>query len=186
MKIFPNDQFVMLRVDQETQRVVVETCEEGDSVSLKFANLKDGRNVPRRCLARYFCHMLFDVMGWHTQAKYQTLAIEQTFFGKKIIVFNLDESLQVFTETFEETDGAKKRKTVINMPGDWKGRFGYTHEELESRRKIESSAKFIRIDNRTGEQRGAYIEPKLPTPEELMHRPYGGLRPRVEDEGDGE
>jgi len=180
--IFPNDQFISLDVDEPSQRVIVQTCEAGDNTSLKFANRKEGRNVPRKCLARHFCHMLFEMMGWHTQAKYRTLAIEQTFFGKRIIVFNLDECLQVFSETFEEDDGTRKRRTTINMPEDWKGRFGYTLEELESKRKVEESAEFVRIDNKTGERRGAYIEPKLPTPEELMHRPYGGIRPRMEDE----
>jgi hypothetical protein len=131
--------------------------------------------------------MLFGMMGWHTGAKYRTLAIVQEFFGKQVIVFNLDECLQVFTETFEGDDGAKKRKTTINMPEDWQGRFGYTPEELETKqRNIEQSAEFIRIDNKTGERRGAFIEPKLPTPEELMHQPYGGIRRGTEDENDGE
>jgi len=181
--IFPDDQFVSLDVDVAGQRVVVETCEQGDNFSLKFANRKDGRNVPRKCLARHFCQMIFEMMGWHTQARYRTLAIEQKFFGKKKIIFNLDECLQVFTETLEEADDKKKRMTIINMPADWKGRFGYTLEELEAKRKVEESSELVRIDNKTGERRSAYIEPKLPTPEELMHRPYGGIRPRMEDEG---
>ena len=184
--LFPNDQFVSVTVDPPNLRVYVEPCEEGESISLKFANHKNGRNVPRKCMARWLCQMLFVMMGWHSQAKYRTLAIQQEFFGRKIIVFNLDECLQVFTETFEDADGAKKRKSIINMPEDWKGRFGHTPEELEMKRNIEYSAKLITIDNKTGERRGAYIEPKLPTPEELMHGPYGGIRPRVEDENDGE
>jgi len=182
--LFPNNQFVSLDVDEPSQRVIVRTCDERDNFSLKFANKKGGRNVPRKCLARHFCQMLFEMMGWPTRAKYRMLAIEQEFFGEKIIVFNLDEGLQVFTETFEEDDGKKKRMTFILMPDDWKGRFGYTHEELETKRKVEESAELIRIDNKTGERRGAYIEPKLPTPEELIHRPYGGFRPRMEDEVD--
>lgn len=186
VKIFPDDQFVSLTVDPANQRIIVEICEEGDSFSLKFANKKEGRNVPRRCLARHFCQMLFEMMGWHTQAKYRTLAIEQEFFGKRIIVFNLDECLQVFTETFEQTDGTKKRTTTINMPEGWKGRFGYTLEELETKHRVEKSAEFVRIDNKTGERRGVFIEPKLPTPEELMHRPYGGIRQRMEEENDGQ
>jgi hypothetical protein len=187
VKVFPDNQYVSLTVDQPNQRVVVELCEAGETISLKFANKKDGQNVPRKCMARHFCEMLYEMMGWNTQAKYRALAIEQTFFGKKIIVFNLDECLQVFTEMFTEEDGKKKRKTVINMPGEWKGRFGYTPEELaEKQRKVEKAAEFIRIDNKTGERRGVFIEPKLPTPEELMHQPYGGLRPRKEEGNDDE
>ena len=140
--------------------------------------------MPRKCKARRTCQMLFEMMAWNTQAKYRTLAIQQEFFGRKIIVFNLDECLQVFTETFEETDGVKKYKSIINMPEDWKGRFGYTPEEFDKKRKIEETAEFIRIDNKTGERRGIFVEPKLPTPEELIHRPYGGIRQRTEDEND--
>ena len=182
--IFPEEQFVSVTVDPPNLRVIVEPCEPGQSISLKFANQKDDKNVPRKCMVRRLCQMLYEMMGWHTQAKYRTLAIQQTFFGRDIVVFNLDESLQVFTETIEGEDGTRKYKSIINMPDDWKGRFGYTVEELETRRKIENAAEFITIDNKTGERRGVHIEPKLPTPEELMHRPYGGLRPRVDDEDD--
>lgn len=184
--IFPKDQFVSVNVDAPNLRIFIEPCEEGESSSLKFANYKGGRNVPRKCTARWLCQMLFHMMKWNTQAKYRTLAIPQNFFGRSIIVFNLDECLQVFTETFEETDGTKKRKSIVNMPEDWQGRFGHTPEEYDRKQKIEDTAEFIRIDNKTGERRGIFIEPKLPTPEELMHRPYGGIRQRTEAESDDE
>lgn len=182
VRIFSDDQHVAVNIDEPNRRIFIEPCEEGESASLKFANRKDGKNVPRKCMARWLCQSLYDMMDWNTQAKYRTLAIPQMFFGKQIIVFNLDECLQLFTETLEETDGTKKRKTTINMPLDWKGRFGYTPEEYESKQKIEEMAQFVRIDNKTGERLGTFIQPKLPTPEELMHRPYGGIRPRTEEE----
>jgi hypothetical protein len=176
--IFSDDQYVAVNVDEPNLRIYIEPCGEGERDSLKFANRKNGRNKPRKCIARWLCEALYELMKWNTQAKYRTLAIPQMFFGRQIIVFNLDECLQVFTETFNE-NGTKKRKTTINMPLDWKGRFGYTPEEFESKRKIEETAEFIRIDNKTGERRGIFIQPTLPTPEQLMHRPYGGIRPRA-------
>ena len=182
VKIFPEEQFVSVSVDLQNLRVVVEPCEEGENFSLKFANNKKGINVPRKCMAKGTCQLLYEMMNWNTQAKYRTLAIQQEFFGRKIIVFNLDECLQVFSETFDDNDGTKKRRTIVNMPENWKGRFGYTIEELESKRKIENTFELITIDNKTGEHRNLFIEPKLPTPEELMHRPYGGIRAKQEDE----
>jgi hypothetical protein len=179
--IFPKNQHVAVNVDEPNLRIYVEPCEGGETTSLKFATCKNGKNIPRKCTARRLCEMLYEIMNWHTKAKYRTLAIEQTFFGKKIIVFNLDECLQVFTETFVDDDGTKKYSSIINMPKDWKGRFGYTPEEYEARNKIEDSAELIRIDNKTGERHGIFIEPKLPTPEELMHKPYGGIRQRTEE-----
>jgi len=180
--MFPTEQYIFLRVDKKGQRVIIEPCEGGDKDSLKFANHKSGKNIPRKCIARRACQMLYELMEWHTQARYQVLAIQQEFFGRKIVVFNLDESLQVFRESFEDEDGKQKRKTIINMPEDWKGRFGYTAEEIESRRKVEDDAEFILIDNKTGAQRRNFLEPILPTPEELIHRPYGGIRSKVEEE----
>ena len=184
--LFPDDQHVSVTVDPPNLRVIVEPCEGGESTSLKFANRKAGKNIPRKCIARRLCQMLFEMMNWHTQARYRTLAIKQNFFGREIIVFNLDECLQVFTETFENSDGAKKHKSIINMPESWKDRFGYTLKELETKRKIEKNTEFITIDKKTGEQRGTFVEPKLPTPEELMYRPYGGIRPRTEEKDDEE
>ena len=181
VSIFPNDQYVYINVDEPNLRFFIEPCEAGESAGLKFANFKDGRNVPRKCMARDTCKMLYEMMGWHTGAKYRTLAIQQKFFGRDIIVFNLDECLQLMPEVVENPDGSKVSKNIINMPAEWKGRFGYTIEELETKRKVEDTAEFIRIDNKTGERRGIFVQPKLPTPEELIHRPYGGIRSGTED-----
>jgi hypothetical protein len=70
------------------------------------------------------------------------------------------------------------------MPEEWKGRFGHTLDELEAK-KINITDTFVTIDNQTGERRVNHkISPKLPTPEELMHRPYGGMRPKQEEDED--
>lgn len=108
------------------------------------------------------------------------MAIFQELGDKKIIVFNLDECLQVFTEVVESGDGKQKRSTVINMPEDWKGRFGYTLEEIDSKYRVDTASTFVTVDNVTGERHDSRIEAKLPTPEELIHRPYGGIRSRQE------
>ena len=75
---------------------------------------------------------------------------------------------------------------IINMPEDWKGRFGYTLEELDTKYKVDTASTFITIDHKTGERHNAQISAKLPTPEELMHRPYGGIRMNAEDGDENE
>ena len=132
-------------------------------------------------MARIFCSMVYDMMGWNRAAKYRCMAIYQELGGKRVIVFNLDECLQVFTEVIESAGGKKKRNTIINMPEDWKGRFGYTLEELDGKYKVDTASTFITIDHKTGERHNVQISAKLPTPEELMHRPYGGIRLSAED-----
>ena len=62
--------------------------------------------------------MVYEMMRWNRTAKYRCMAIYQELGGKSIIVFNLDECLQVFTEIVESGDGKKKRNTIINMPED--------------------------------------------------------------------
>ncbi len=181
VNLFPNDQHVIIQVDEANLRLIVEPSVVYERDNLKFANFKKGKNNPRKCGARYFCAMVFEMMGWNPKARYRCLAIFQQFGDKKVIVFNLDECQQVFTEVIEDNDGKKKHSTIVNMPSDWKDRFGYTTEELESRRRLDFSNTVITVDSKTGERHYGHVTAKLPTPEELIHRPYGGLGRRRED-----
>ena len=184
VNLFPKDQHIVINIDEENQRIIIEPCLSYDRDGLKFANYKNSKNNPRKCIARLFCSMIYEMMGWHRSAKYRSMAIFQELGNKNIIVFNLDECLQVFTEVVESGDGKQKRKTNIFMPEDWKGRFGYTLEELEGKNQVDTTRTFITIDNKTGERHPSQIHAKLPTPEELMHNPYGGIRPKKTSEED--
>ena len=186
VNLFPNDQYVVINIDETNQRIIIEPCDFYDRNSLKFANIKGEKNVPRKCLTRFFCDMIYELMRWNRTARYKSMAIFQEFGDKKIIVFNLDECLQVFTEAIEADDGKKKRMRTTNMPGDWKGRFGHTLEELAVKNKVDKTNTFITIDNKTGERHSSRIEAKLPTPEELIHKPYGGIRLRQEAEDENQ
>ena len=160
---FPNEQYVVVQIDEDNLRVIIEPCIYYDRDSLKFANYKGERNVPRKCLARHFCAMLYDFMNWNRAAKYRSMAIFQNWGDKKTIVFNLDECLQVFPNK-------------IIMPDEWRGRFGYTPAEIDEKNKVDRTSTLITIDKKTGERYFNRVEPKLPTPEELIHKPYGGIR----------
>ena len=186
VNLFPGHQYIVINIDQANQRIIIEPSNSYDRDSLKFALKKDGRNNPRKCMARIFCGMLYDMMGWNRTAKYRSMAIYQELSGKQIIVFNLDECLQVFTEVVKKDDGKNSRNTIVNMPEDWRGRFGYTLEELDAKTRVDLTSTLVTIDNITGERHASRIEAKLPTPEELIHRPYGGIRIRQEDDNEDE
>lgn len=186
VNLFPNHQHIVINVDELNQRIIIEPCVSYDRDGLKFANFKNAKNNPRKCMARLFCAMIYDMMGWHRAAKYRSMAIFQELGIKNVIVFNLDECLQVFSEVIEADDGTQKRNTTIIMPEDWRGRFGHTLEELEEKNRIDTTSTFITIDNKTGERHPSQIHAKLPTPEELMHNPYGGIRPKKTCEEDGD
>jgi DNA repair protein RadC len=83
-------------VDKKKRRLYVEPTVEYDDTSLKFANFKNGRNVPRISTAK-FCPYLFDLMKWDPNAKYRILTIYREFGDKKVMIFNL--GLEVFSET---------------------------------------------------------------------------------------
>jgi len=181
VNLFPGCQHVTISIDVHKRRLFVESTVDHDDNSLKFANVKNGRNVPRTSTTKFFCPMLFDFMKWDPNAKYRILTIYQEFEDKKVMVFNLDDSQQVFSEVIEVEGGRKKRNTTVNMPLDWKGRFGHTIDELAEKKRLDFSNEMITIDHKTGEKRVGNITPKPPTAEELIHQPYGGLRPRKKE-----
>jgi hypothetical protein len=179
VNLFSDSQHIVINVDEDNQRIIIEPCSPTDRDSLKFANLRDGRNKPRKCITRIFCSMLYEMMGWNRTAKYRSMAIFHDWEDKKVIVFNLDECLQVITQMVDAGDG-NKRQTEIIMPKDWEGRFGHTLDELEAKNRLDTTKTLITIDNKTGERHVNNITAKLPTPEELMHQPYGGIRIKQE------
>jgi len=184
VNLFRSCQYVSISIDEPNLRLIIEPTMDYDKNGLKFANFKNGRNVPRTCTIKYFCPILFDFMKWNPNAKYRILAIFQEFGDKKIVVFNLDEAQQVFSEVLPAEDGKRKRNTIVNMPSDWKGRFGYTMDELDEKMRVKFSSTLLTIDHQTGERRGGNIEPKPPTAEELIHQPYGGMRQRKKEKND--
>ena len=184
VNLFPANQHIVINIDEANQRLIIEPCKAYNRDSLKFANLKGEKNKPRKCMARIFCAMIFQWMGWNRTAKYRIMAIFQELGDEQIIVFNLDESLQVFSKIVESDDGKRKLDTNTIMPEEWEGRYGHTLEELDAKNKVDTTSTFVTIDNKTGEHHVNRISAKLPTPEELMHQQYGGMRPRQEEIGD--
>jgi hypothetical protein len=75
VNLFPEDQYVVIGVDEQNLRLYVEPCDLYNRDHLKFANFKKGRNNPRKCMTRHFCGMLFLMMGWNRSAKYRCLAM---------------------------------------------------------------------------------------------------------------
>jgi len=99
VNLFPDCQHVTISIDEENLRLIVEPTTEYDKNSLKFANVKNGRNIPRTCTINCFCLMLFDFMKWDTSEKYCISADYQEFDGNKVMVFNLDEAMQVLSKS---------------------------------------------------------------------------------------
>jgi len=185
VKLFPDCQYVTINIDRhKRRRLYVEPSVDYDNTSFKFANFnaKIGRNVPRLINTKYFCQFLFEFMKWDPNAKYRILTIFHVFGDKKVMLFNLDDSLQVFSETIETEDGKKRRRTTPPIfPLDWKGRFGHTIGEYAEKQRLDFCNEVVTVDDKTGEVRDGNIKPQPPTPENLIHEQYGGIRSRKEE-----
>jgi hypothetical protein len=181
VNLFPDCQHITISIDKGKHRLFIEPTKEYDDTSLKFANFKNSRNIPRTCTIKGFCSLLFNLMKWNPNAKYRILTIYQEFGEKKVMIYNLDDALEVFPEAIDATEnGKKKRKTTFNMPEGWQGRFGYRNDELAEKRQLDFSNEIVTFNYKTGECQSSDIEPKPPTEEELIHEQYGGIRPRKE------
>jgi len=99
VNLFPDSQYVTISIDTEKRRLIIEPTVYHDQNSLKFANFRKGKNVPRTCTTRIFCQMLFDFMQWNPSEKYRIPTIYQEFDDKKAMVFNLDEAEPVLSKS---------------------------------------------------------------------------------------
>jgi len=175
VNLFSDSQYITINMDRVKRRLFVEPTTEYDDTSLKFANYKNGKNVPRTTTITRFGPLLFKLMEWNPIAKYRILMIFREFGDKKVMIFNLADAQEVFSEVMESEDGKMKRNTTLYMPGEWQGRFGYRIDELAEKRRLDFSNELITFNHKTGD-----IESKHPTAEELIHEPYGGIRSRKE------
>ena len=176
VKNFEGCQHVSFCIDMNRKCLLMLAEKEYEARCLKFANAKDGKNIPRICTAREFCAVLFKIMKWESELKFRVMVIYREIDGKRIMAFHLDEAQQVITEVIETKDGKKRNKSTVIMEEDWKNHFGYRKSELEERTSINISKEFKTIDPNSGAIGDSNIEPKAPTSESLMHEPYSGTK----------
>jgi len=71
VNLFKDCQHVTICIDKENRRLFIQPSEEYDRNSLQFANVKNGRNIPQKCMTPYFCQMLFEFLKWNPNTKYR-------------------------------------------------------------------------------------------------------------------
>ena len=152
VKLFPDCQHFSVYLDEQNVRLIVVPVADDDKNSLKLANIRNGKNVPRTCTVWYFSPRLFRFMGWHHNSKYCMLARLREFGDKIIMVFDLVDSYQVISSVWECEEGKKHRTTRFILPTAWKGRFGYTLDEIAEKERIGFNTTMITFDHKTGEE----------------------------------
>ena len=116
VNLFPDTQYVTISIDESNLRLIVDPATYYARNHLKFANVKNGKNVPRTCTTKHFCQMLFERMKWNPNAKYHNMAMVHELDGKKSMVFNLDNALGVFSKRLPVGDDEKKSDISSAMP----------------------------------------------------------------------
>jgi hypothetical protein len=128
-------------------------------------------------------------MEWDIESRYRIMAIYQELDGQELLVFNLDEAVEVQTTTIINDDGKKKTTRDILLPVRFREGFGFGLDETKSRKKVDLDDMFLFIDPKTGETQTRTIEPRVPEAEAIIKSNYRSDpedKPISQAKGDGE
>jgi hypothetical protein len=164
--------YVDLIMDEPQQRFIALSTTTITRDTAKFALVKDGVNKPRKIMARDFGALLFNYMDWTADSRYRIMAIYQKLEDKELLVFNLDEAVEVRTTTVITDDGKKKTTRQQLLPVRFRDSFGNSYSELEERKKVDLDSLFLFINPHTGEREKRKIEPRVPDDDEIVKRNY--------------
>jgi len=118
-------------------------------------------------------------MQWSLESRYRIMAIYQNLEGQELIVFNLDEAVEVQTTTVIKDDGKKKTIRDYLLPVRFRESFGFDYSEVGERKKVNLNDMFLFIDPKTGETVSRTIEPRIPDADSIIKSNY---RPEPEKE----
>jgi hypothetical protein len=166
-------QNVKLSMDAARQRLIILPTTETGKDTAKVALLKDGINKPRKVTTQFFCALLFHHMGWSSDRRYRIMAIHQVLEGREMLVFNLDEAVEIKYTIIMTDDGKRKIKRSILLPTRFRdNNFGFDFGEVEERKKVNLDEMFLFINPHTGEEVPRKIEPRVPSSDEIIKSNY--------------
>jgi len=172
VQLFPETQYVEFVIDKPNKRLIVFPSDAVQKDSVKFALLKNEKNKPRKTNARKFCALLFNFMEWSAECRYRVMAIYQKLDGQELLVFNLDEAVEVQATTIVSDDGKTKTVREYLLPVKFRESFGDEYAETERGRQVNLDDMFMFIDPKTGQTQQRTIVPHLPNAEEITRSNY--------------
>jgi hypothetical protein len=161
-----------LSIDKPNQRLIVLPCDKNTKDTAKIALCKEGVNKPRKVVTKKFCALLFYFMGWSIEHRYRIMAINQVLEGRQLLVFNLDEAVEIQSTTIITDDGKRKTTRDIFLPVKFKESFGFSFSEVEERKKVDLDDMFLFINPYTGEEEPRKIEPLIPNSDDIIKSNY--------------
>ena len=172
VRLFNNTQHIEMIIDKPEQRLIVLPSTPIPKESVKFALAKNNINRPRKTVAKKFCALLYHYMQWSIESRYRIMALYQKLEGQELLVFNLDEAVEVQSTTIITDDGKKKISREYYLPVLFKESFGYNYSEAEERKKVDLNDMFLFIDPKTAQTQSRTIEPKIPDAEDIIKSNY--------------
>jgi hypothetical protein len=179
VRLFNNTQYVELVFDKKNQRLIVLPSTPIPKESFKFALIKNDLNTPRRINSKKFCALLFHHMKWSANSRYRIMAIYQELDGRELLVFNLDETIEIQSTTIITDDGKKKTAHDYLLPVRFMNGFGCEYSESDVRHQVDLSDMFLFIDPTTGETHSRQIEARIPDSDDIIKNNY---RPNLDKE----
>lgn len=184
VRLFPDTHYIQVLIDRKRRRMFVIPGHEHSLGRLKWSREKNGKKQSRKCLAKFTCAKLFEMMEWIPENRYKIMAVYQEIDGVRLIVFNLVECEMLVSETIVKDDGTMKKNIKVVRPIDWLDSFGSLYREHAEAYKVDLDTHYLLADNLTGEDKDFLLEksrkpvqPREPDAVEIMRRQYGGMEP---------
>ena len=170
VKLFPDNEYFQLLVDDQKKRMIALPCGQYDVGVVKWSNIKNGIPKSRNIKAKVACAKIFRLMDWDITYRYKVMAIYQVLNGVKLVVFNFEDCTMLVPEEVVGKDGKTKAKRHTVYPIEWEKLFGPTYGEHRKQYVVDIQTYHLLSDQLTEEQ--SPIVPRVPTPEEIMTRDY--------------
>lgn len=131
----PNAQYVELLINTNSQTLGVRSRPADSANSVPWAQMKNGRLVPREIASAAFIPTLYELCGWNPRYKYRCIGVSRHKDNENVLIFNLSET-EIFipkSDSGQDTDvpgsspapyfGATK-SDIMGYPALWRHSFG--------------------------------------------------------------
>lgn len=127
LKKVPDTDYVLVMVNEDTQRVIVMPSTEETRDSFLWKS-KTGK--PRSVACAIVIAMIYSRMNWKPEYRYKMIGKFMNKNGLQFFLFDL-KSAEVYVRQILDYEGKVKYKTARKptYPADWKNQFGLTYEE---------------------------------------------------------
>ena len=133
--------YIQILVNQDNKRMVVRKCEENDKDALRWCVAKPDKRKSRKMTNKIFSAMMYEMMGWNLDCRYNNLGHKITFEDETIYVFDLME-----TEIFLDIKGKRAKKDTESQSTTESA--NNIEETVSSNTDNERSAEEIKRKNR--------------------------------------